>query len=100
MGIKINVEPSQLEASATRIENQCQVYESLYRQLYQSVNDLALGWKGKDNQSFTTQIKGFEADFIAMKKLMEEYASYLRRAAKSYRDTQNERAVLARQLRN
>jgi hypothetical protein len=35
-----------------------------------------------------------------MKRLMEEYAAYLRKAAKSYRDTQNERATLARQLRN
>lgn len=100
MGIKINVEPSQLESSAARIESQCQSYESNVRQLYNIVNDLAQGWKGKDNQSFTTQIKGFEADFNEMKKLMEEYARYLRHAAKSYRDTQNERALLARQLRN
>lgn len=100
MGIKINVEPSQLETSAAKIESQCQTYASQYRQLYGIVDELSQAWKGKDNQSFTTQIKGFEADFIAMKQLMEEYATYLRRAAKAYRDTQNERASLARQLRN
>ena len=100
MGLKINVEPTQLESSANRIENQCQTYETNYRQLYSIVDELSQAWKGKDNQSFTPQIKGFEADFIAMKRLMEEYAAYLRKAAKSYRDTQNERATLARQLRN
>lgn len=100
MGIKINVEPAQLESSASKIESQCQVYETNYRQLYATVGELSQAWKGKDNQSFTTQIKGFEADFVAMKKLMQEYASYLRRAAKAYRDTQNERATLARTLHN
>ena len=100
MGIKINVEPTQLEASANQIDNQCQMYENQYHQLYLIVDELSHVWKGKDNQTFTTQIKGFEADFVAMKKLMQEYALYLRKAAKSYRDTQNERAALARQLHN
>lgn len=100
MGMKINVDPSQLESAASRIETQCGSYEANYRQLYQIVNELSSGWKGKDNQSFTAQIKGFEADFIAMKQLMQDYASYLRRAAKAYRDTQSERASQARRLYN
>ena len=63
MGIQIQVDPSRLESSATRIEQQALAYQKHYNQLFQQVDAMSSGWSGKDNQAFTQQIKGFEKDF-------------------------------------
>lgn len=98
MSISINVDPVRLEASATRIEQEAAHYEKGYQQLYQSVDTMSQGWQGKDNLSFTTQIKGFEVDFKHMNALMRQYAQFLRQSALIYRKTQEERMEMARRL--
>ena len=53
MGIQIQVDPSRLESSATRIEQQALAYQKHYNQLFQQVDAMSSGWSGKDNQAFT-----------------------------------------------
>ena len=100
MGIQIQVDPSRLESSAARIEQQTLAYQKHYQQLFQQVDAMSSGWSGKDNQAFTQQIKGFEKDFRAMHLLMKEYADFLKVSAKTYRDMQNDRVTQARRLGN
>lgn len=100
MGIKINVDPTRLDTSASHIEQQAKIYETTYHQLFQEVNQLGSGWQGKDNLAFVNQIKGFELDFKAMSTLMIEYANFLKLGAKIYRETQNEQTAQARRLAN
>ena len=100
MSIQINVDYQRLESSAARIEQQADTYERGYRYLFQDVDSMKQGWQGKDNQSFTSQIKGFETDFVKMVTLMRQYAQYLRQSASIYRRTQQERADMARRLSN
>ena len=100
MGIRINVDPSRLEMSATRIEQQIVLYEKTYHHLYQNVEALSAGWKGKDNQAFVQQIKGFESDFKTMSVIIKEYANFLKTGAKAYRNLQNDRMLQARKLQN
>lgn len=100
MGIKINVDPARLETSAARIEEQIVAYEKNYHHLYQNVETLSTGWKGKDNQAFVQQIKGFESDFKTMALIMREYANFLKTGAKAYRNLQNDRMLQARRLTN
>ena len=57
-------------------------------------------WQGVDNQAFTTQIEGFRQDFEMMAKLMDEYSTFLRTAAKTYQQTQDEIVNQAQRLTN
>lgn len=100
MSMKINVDPSRLEASASHIEQMYTTYEQEYRRLFQNVQTMGNSWQGKDNQAFVQQIKGFEHDFVAMRNVMKEYAEFLKASARAYRNTQNERASQARRLIN
>ena len=100
MGIKIQVDPSRLDAAAAQIEQQTSSYERNYRRLFKEVDAMANGWQGKDNQAFVSQIHGFEKDFQQMAALMREYASFLKYSAKTYRQTQEERMQMARRLTN
>lgn len=96
--MKINVDPFQLEHSASYIEEQVIQYETLYQQMLQQVETMRFAWQGKDNQVFTAQINGFEQDFRKMAILMRDYAQFLKTSAHAYRETQNERTELARYL--
>ena len=96
--MKINVDPAYLESSAAHIDAMNQQYEKEYQHLYQEVELLKIHWKGQDNQTFIQQIKGFEHDFIVMRKLMEQYASYLRSSASAYRSVQQQQIAQARKL--
>lgn len=98
MSISILVDPARLETSAAAIEQRADQYEKGYRQLYQQVDTMSQGWRGKDNLSFTTQIKGFETDFNQMNVLMRQYAQFLKESAAIYRKTQDERTEMARRL--
>lgn len=100
MAIKISVEPQALENSAAKIEEQCAAYERTYRNLYQCVDEMRSGWQGKDNIAYTTQIRGFEQDFVQMVRLMRNYAQFLRSSSQAYRATQEDRAAQARTLTN
>lgn len=100
MSIKIIVEPSQLDVSAQRIEEQCTQYERTYHQLYQCIDALQSGWQGSDNLAYVNQIQGFRKDFQQMNTLMRQYAQFLRQSAKSYRNVQEDRVAKARTLTN
>lgn len=100
MSIKIQVDPARLDSSAGQIEQQTLSYEKNYRRLFQEVSAMGSGWQGKDNQAFVSQIQGFEKDFQQMAALMREYAAFLKLSAKTYRQTQDERAQMARRLVN
>jgi hypothetical protein len=50
--------------------------------------------------AFTDQIAGFKDDFEKMQTLMLNYADFLRKSAKAYRDTQDTVVSEARKLVN
>ena len=93
MSIKIQVDPARLDSAAGQIEQQTLSYEKNYRRLFQEVAAMGSGWQGKE-------IQGFEKDFQQMAALMREYAAFLKLSAKTYRQTQDERAQMARRLVN
>lgn len=100
MARTIQVTPEQLESTAGRIENLAADYKTQYDQLYSETNAMASTWSGKDNVAFTTQIAGFKDDFERMHTLMLNYADFLRKSAKAYRDTQDTVVSEARKLVN
>lgn len=85
----ITVTPETLESQAGKVDQKASDYYNDYVKLLTEVRDMtSTDWKGEDAMAFKTKVEAFEADFKKMKSLMDEYASYLRQAAKNYRDTQ------------
>lgn len=89
MAKTILVTPEQLETTAGKIESLAADYKTQYELLYSKTGAMASTWSGKDNIAFTTRIDGFKDDFQRMHQLMLDYADFLRKSAKSYRDTQD-----------
>lgn len=100
MARDIQVTPELLETAAGRIEGLAQDYKRQYDALYSETDAMKATWDGKDNQAFTTQIAGFKDDFEKMHTLMNNYADFLRKSAKAYRDTQDAVMNEARKLVN
>lgn len=96
----IQVTPEQLESAAGRIEGLSADYKTQYDALYSETNAMASTWQGKDNTAFVDQIAGFKDDFEKMHTLMLNYADFLRKSAKAYRDTQDTVTAEARKLVN
>lgn len=100
MARTIQVTPEQLESAAGRIEGLAADYKTQYDALYNETNAMASTWNGKDNTAFVDQIAGFKDDFEKMHTLMLNYADFLRKSAKAYRDTQDTVVTEARKLVN
>lgn len=100
MARNIEVTPELLESTAGKIEGLAAEYETQYETLYNETNAMATSWSGKDNVAFTDQIAGFKNDFQKMHSLMLQYAEFLRKSAKAYRETQETVATEARKLVN
>ena len=100
MAKTIQVTPEQLESTAGRIESLAADYKAQYDQLYSETNAMASTWSGKDNVAFVQQIDGFKDDFAKTHTLMLNYADFLRKSAKAYRDTQDTVVSEARKLVN
>ena len=100
MARTIQVTPEQLESTAGRIERLAADYKTQYENLYSETNAMASTWNGKDNTAFVDQIAGFKDDFQKMHALMLNYADFLRKSAKAYRDTQDTVVAEARKLAN
>ena len=100
MAKNIQVTPELLESTAGQIESLAADYKTQYTTLYSTTDGLAAKWSGKDNLAFTDQIAGFKDDLQKMHDLMLNYADFLRKAAKAYRDTQDSITSEARKLAN
>lgn len=100
MGRTIKVNPTELTAASTQIDSAAGEYRKLYNKLYSDVGGMQAAWQGKDNQAFCTQIDGFREDFEMMAKLMDEYSAFLKQAAKTYTDAQQEVVSQAQRLTN
>lgn len=95
----INVEPSRLDDTATRVQQADSDYQRLYQSLYSEVDKLSSNWAGKDNVAFCGRIKSFEDDFRQISIIMRQYADYLKASARAYRETQEELANAANRLK-
>lgn len=95
----IDVEPERLEAAASKVENADSDYQRYYQAIYSEVDKMSSHWQGKDNVAFTNQIKAFEDDLKRISMVMREYADFLRDAARSYRQMQEENYAQANKLK-
>lgn len=94
----IQVDPAVLESVAVTIENSTSDYVKYFTSLFNEVDTMQSCWSGRDNQAFTNQIHAFEADFRTISTLCTQYAQFLKSAARSYRDMQDELTASAKAL--
>ncbi len=95
----INVDPSSLEQTASRVESADGDYQRLYQSLYSEVDKLSGSWGGKDNTAFNARIKSYEEDFRQLSIIIRQYAEFLRASARAYRETQDELTSAANRLK-
>lgn len=100
MARNIQVTPEQLDTTAGRIESMANEYKTQYDNLYNKTDALRSTWDGKDNVAYVDQIAGFKDDLKKMYDLMNRYADFLRKSAKTYRETQDAVVSEARKLVN
>jgi WXG100 family type VII secretion target len=95
VGHQIRANPAQLRAVADAVAPAAAEYRKLYSKLYSDIDRLKAGWQGADQQAYVQQIEGFKEDFEAMAVLMEMYSDFLREAAKTYQQAQDQSASRA-----
>lgn len=100
MARSIQVTPELLDSAAKKITDLAGQYKTLYDKLYSKTEAMSSSWQGKDNQAFISQINGFKDDLEKMKALMDEYATFLTKSAKAYRDSQDTISTEAKKLAN
>jgi len=100
MARTIEVTPEQLETAAGKIDGLAAEYKTQYDLLYSKTSAMSSTWQGKDNVAYIERIDGFKDDFERMRKLMADYADFLKKSAKAYRDAQNAITEEARKLIN
>lgn len=89
----------QLIQNASFIQGQAEEYAEVYGSVYRLLQQMEGYWKGKDFLAFSEQLNAFRSDFELMKKVLIEYASYLRESAAVYARLQDECAAMASRLR-
>ena len=95
----INVDMNQLIQNASCIQGHAEEYAEVYGSVYRLLQQMEGYWKGKDFLAFSEQLNAFRSDFELMKKVLIEYASYLRESAAVYARLQDECAAMASRLR-
>ena len=88
--MRINVDMNQLIQNASFIQGQAEEYAEVYGSVYRLLQQMEGYWKGKDFLAFSEQLNAFCSDFELMKKVLIEYASYLRESAAVYARLQDE----------
>ena len=97
----IKVTTENLVSKASEVEGKANDYLSDYNSLFADVETLTSSdWTGDDANAFKTQIEGFRDDFEKMKELMDDYASFMRKAAKNYEETQGNVISQIKSLQN
>jgi len=89
MAGELYVSPEELKSISDRVREQVSRYKTCYDRIYGEVDNLSTTWKGDANLAFTTQIRGFQADFESMHKLLDKYAEFLTVASHNYQRTEN-----------
>ncbi len=96
----IEVTPQQLDTAAGKIEGLAGDYKTQYESLYKEADALGSGYEGEGKKTFINQLNGFKDDLEKMYGLMNQYADFLRKTAKTYRETQQNIVSQAKTLPN
>ncbi|QUH29097.1 WXG100 family type VII secretion target [Vallitalea guaymasensis] len=98
MSKSINVTPETLITQSKNVTTKVEEYETLYKKLISEVESLSSQWKGEGNSAYVTQITAFEPKFRSLQQVLNNYAEFLLKAAKVYRETEGNIVSNAKRL--
>lgn len=88
---KIIVTVQDLEKAASTVSTKAQEYQDNYNQLYKVIDELKglKLWTGTDSDVFIEQLNQFKDDFDYMYSLMNQYSTFIKKAAQAYSGVQS-----------
>lgn len=95
---KITVEPEELIACATRMDQQNENYRSNCSALFEAVDTMQNAWSGKDNMEFTASIASYEGECNQLALLCSQYSDFLKNSSRAYSNIQDELTAQAARL--
>jgi len=90
MAKRIDIKPELLRQTVTQMNGYAEEYAAAFGVLYTHVDRMRSEWQGVDNQEYTAQITAFRPHLENLKKLMDDYAEFLRTSANLFDETQRE----------
>lgn len=96
----IMVEMEKVEARAKNIDSLAGDYKAEYEKFYKEMQNMSSHWSGKEMEAFLAKINEFKKDFEKMHNLMTQYSDFMKKAAESYRKSQDELTKKAHGLTN
>lgn len=91
MAVKIKVDHSKLESTASQIEQYVQTLKRKMKNADGEINTLSSTWQGKDATQFRSKwnaVTNQDSVYANTVKQLESYAQFLRYAAKKYKEAQ------------
>ncbi|MBQ1821537.1 MAG: WXG100 family type VII secretion target [Clostridia bacterium] len=91
MAVKIKVDHSKLESTASQIEQYVQTLKRKMKNADGEINTLSSTWQGKDATQFRSKwnaVTNQDSVYANTVKQLESYAQFLRYAAQKYKEAQ------------
>ena len=89
---------AEMQSAATEISKASGEYKSNVDSLYQIVDNLVENWKGTDNVSFANTVNGYKETLKNLGDVVDNYATFLNKAAAAISATQDEVSSAAGKL--
>ena len=100
MGKNIQVDPSKIDAAASKLSELATTYDSIAKQLMSDATTMGEAWQGEDNVAFCNQIKGFTEELSQMVKKLQSGSETLSQQSSNYKQRQDAIASSVKNLTN
>lgn len=84
--------------NAAAITKAASDYKTNVNKLFQEVEQLSDAWKGEDNQEYVKTVSTYRQDMTTLGVAVDGYADFLRKAANTLNNTQDEIRNMAGRL--
>jgi WXG100 family type VII secretion target len=101
MSVKVKVDHSKLENTASEIERYIQTLKGKMQAAQSEIHTLSASWQGTDATQFQTKwnsVTNQDSVYGQTVKQLDSYAQYLRYAAKKYKEAQTKAVDAANRL--
>ena len=96
MNLQANLQ--QMNTDAKDISSAAADYLASVKTLYGAVEELSNSWKGTDNTEYANKVNSYKDEIDALGKIVNNYATFLNRAAASLQELQGEISSAAGRL--
>ncbi len=88
----------EMQAISSTVSNLAEQYKNCVEEIFKTVDSLENDWKGADNVKYINTVKSYQEGLKSLGTVIENYASFLSKAAAVIQETQEEIANNASRL--